>query len=146
VWTVRAIADGVYNATPDGSWDLIHIEKLGGQHLIFLTGQKSRSASVPYVAGEISVVMQTGYISGPGDMTKAHDIKAESSTKSRIFLGGILTTAKPNSCAIVFFGDSITDGNCSIPGTNNCWPDHIVVGLTGWPSDLANLRDRHDQD
>jgi hypothetical protein len=66
VWTVRAIADGVYNARPDGSWDLIHIEKPGSQHLVFITGQQSRPASVPYVAGEISVVMQTGYISGPG--------------------------------------------------------------------------------
>lgn len=57
VWTAHALADGVYNATPDGSWDLIHIEKPGGEHLVFLTGQQSQPASVPYQAGEISVVI-----------------------------------------------------------------------------------------
>lgn len=57
VWTARALADGVYNATPDGSWDLIHIEKPGGEHLVFLTGQQTQPASVPYQAGEISIVI-----------------------------------------------------------------------------------------
>ena len=57
VWTAQALTDGVYNATPDGSWDLIHIEKPGGEHLVFLTGQQSQAASVPYQAGEISVVI-----------------------------------------------------------------------------------------
>ncbi len=57
VWTAHALADGVYNATPDGSWDLIHVEKPGGEHLVFLTGQQTQPASVPYQAGEISVVI-----------------------------------------------------------------------------------------
>lgn len=57
VWTAQSIADGVYNATPDGSWDLIHIEKPVGDHLVFLTGQQSQPASVPYQAGEIAVVI-----------------------------------------------------------------------------------------
>jgi hypothetical protein len=57
VWTAQAVTDGVYNATPDGSWDLIHIEKPGGGHLVFLTGQQSQPASVPYQAGEISIVI-----------------------------------------------------------------------------------------
>jgi len=57
VWTAHAQADGVYNATPDGSWDLIHIEKPTGEHLVFLTGQQTQPASVPYVTGEISVVI-----------------------------------------------------------------------------------------
>lgn len=56
MWTAQALTDGVYNATPDGSWDLIHIEKPDGAHLVFLTGQQSQPASVPYQAGEISVV------------------------------------------------------------------------------------------
>jgi lysophospholipase L1-like esterase len=73
--------------------------------------------------------VQTGYISGPGDMTQAADFKAESTTKSRILLSRILTTAKADSSAIVFFGDSITDGNCSTPDTNNRWPDHIAARL-----------------
>lgn len=57
MWTARALTDGVYNATPDGSWDLIHIEKPDGLHLVFLTGQQSQPASVPYQAGEISIVI-----------------------------------------------------------------------------------------
>jgi lysophospholipase L1-like esterase len=72
---------------------------------------------------------QTGYISGSGDMTKSNDLKAESTTKSRILLSRILTNAKPDSSAIVFFGDSITDGACSTVDTNNRWPDHIAKRL-----------------
>ena len=44
-------------------------------------------------------------------------------------LSRILTNAKPGATAIVFFGDSITDGNCSTPDTNNRWPDHIAERL-----------------
>jgi lysophospholipase L1-like esterase len=73
--------------------------------------------------------VQTGYISGPGDMTMAPDFKADSTVKSRLLLSRILTTAKPDSRAIVFFGDSITDGNCSTVDTNNRWPDHIAERL-----------------
>ena len=73
--------------------------------------------------------VQTGYISGQGDMTQAPDFKAEMTTKSRIFLSRILTNAKADSSAIVFFGDSITDGNCSTPDANNRWPDHIAARL-----------------
>jgi hypothetical protein len=57
------------------------------------------------------------------------DFKADSTTKKRLFLSRILTNAKPDSTAIVFFGDSITDGNCSTPDTNNRWPDHIAERL-----------------
>ena len=80
--------------------------------------------------------VQTGYISGPGDMTRAADFTAVTTTKSRILLSRILTTAKPDSTAIVFFGYSITDGNCSTPDTNNRWPDHIAARLQaeGYPN------------
>jgi lysophospholipase L1-like esterase len=73
--------------------------------------------------------VQTGYISVPGDMTQTADFKTESTTKSRILLSRLMTTAKPDSSAIVFFGDSITDGNCSTVDTNNRWPDHIAERL-----------------
>jgi lysophospholipase L1-like esterase len=91
--------------------------------------------------------VQTGYISGPGDMTKQPDFKAESTTKSRIFLSRILTTAKPDSRAIVFFGDSITDGNCSTPDANNRWPDHIAARLQaeGHP-DIAVVNEAYSGD
>lgn len=73
--------------------------------------------------------VQTGFISGPGDMTQAADFKAASTTKSRLLLSRVLTTAKTDSTAIVFFGDSITDGNCSTVDSNNRWPDHIAARL-----------------
>jgi hypothetical protein len=73
--------------------------------------------------------VQTGYISGPGDMTMAPDFKADSTVKSRLLLSRILTTAKPDSRAIAFLADSITDGNCSTVDTNNRWPDHIAERL-----------------
>ncbi|WP_454815435.1 SGNH/GDSL hydrolase family protein [Labrys neptuniae] len=72
---------------------------------------------------------QTGYVSEPGDKTKEADFKAVSTNKSRLLLSRILTTAKPESKAIVFFGDSITDGACSSPDKNNRWPDHIAERL-----------------
>ena len=73
--------------------------------------------------------VQTGYISSAGDKTMDADFNADSTTKKRLFLSRILTNAKPDSTAVVFFGDSITDGNCSTPDTNNRWPDHIAERL-----------------
>jgi len=72
---------------------------------------------------------QTGYVSGPGDKTMDADFKPDSTNKSRLLLSRILTTAKPDSSAIVFFGDSITDGACSTADANNRWPDHIAERL-----------------
>ncbi len=62
-------------------------------------------------------------------MTMAPDFQADSTVKSRLLLSRILTTAKAEFSAIVFFGDSITDGNCSTVDTNNRWPDHIAERL-----------------
>lgn len=73
--------------------------------------------------------VQTAYISGPGDFTKEPGFKPESTTKSRLFLTRILVDAPADAKAIVFFGDSITDGNCSTPDQNNRWPDHIAERL-----------------
>lgn len=73
--------------------------------------------------------VQTAYISGPGDFTSDATFKADSTLKSRLFLSDILVDAAPDSQAIVFFGDSITDGNCSTPDANNRWPDHIATRL-----------------
>ncbi len=73
--------------------------------------------------------VQTAYISGPGDFTKDPGFKPESTLKSRLFLTRILVDAPSDAKAIVFFGDSITDGNCSTPDQNNRWPDHIAERL-----------------
>jgi lysophospholipase L1-like esterase len=73
--------------------------------------------------------VQTAYISGPGNFTSDAAFKADSTLKSRLFLSDIWVDATPESEAIVFFGDSITDGNCSTPDANNRWPDHIAKRL-----------------
>ena len=90
---------------------------------------------------------QTTYVSGTGDKTKDADFKPESTDKSRLFLSRILTTAKPDSNAIVFFGDSITDGACSTVDTNNRWPDHIAERLQaeGHP-DVAVVNEAYSGD
>ncbi len=90
---------------------------------------------------------QTTYVSGAGDKTKDADFKADSTDKSRLLLSRILTTAKPDSSAIVFFGDSITDGACSTADTNNRWPDHIAERLQaeGHP-DVAVVNEAYSGD
>ena len=90
---------------------------------------------------------QTTYVSGTGDKTKDADFKPDSTDKSRLFLSRILTTAKPDSSAIVFFGDSITDGACSTVDTNNRWPDHIAERLQaeGHP-DVAVVNEAYSGD
>jgi lysophospholipase L1-like esterase len=90
---------------------------------------------------------QTTYVSGTGDKTKDADFKPESTDKSRLFLSRILTTAKPDSNAIVFFGDSITDGACSTVDTSNRWPDHIAERLQaeGHP-DVAVVNEAYSGD
>ena len=90
---------------------------------------------------------QTTYVSDTGDKTKDPDFKASSTDKSRLLLSRILTTAKPDSSAIVFFGDSITDGACSTVDTNNRWPDHIAERLQaeGHP-DVAVVNEAYSGD
>ncbi|WP_292602180.1 SGNH/GDSL hydrolase family protein [Mesorhizobium sp.] len=73
--------------------------------------------------------VQTAYISGPGNFTSDAAFKADTTLKSRLFLSDIWVDAAPESQAVVFFGDSITDGNCSTPDANNRWPDHIAKRL-----------------
>ena len=73
--------------------------------------------------------VQTAYISEPGDFVSAETFKAESTLTKRLFLSEIQVDATPTSRAIVFFGDSITDGNCSTVDANNRWPDHIAERL-----------------
>lgn len=57
VWQTVCLEDGVYKATPDGSWDLILSVSPDGQPTIFLSGQATEPVDVPYLAGEHSVVI-----------------------------------------------------------------------------------------
>jgi lysophospholipase L1-like esterase len=72
---------------------------------------------------------QTATISGHGDFTGSPMFQASSTLKQRLFLSGIQVDAAPTSHALVFFGDSITDGACSTADANGRWPDHIAERL-----------------
>lgn len=57
VWQTVCLTDGVYRATPDGSWDLILSCDPEGGPTVFLTGQATEPVDAPYLAGEHSVVI-----------------------------------------------------------------------------------------
>ena len=66
-----------------------------------------------------------------GNVTGAANIKADSVVNSRIFLSALLVDAAPGSHSVVAFGDSITDGAASTPGTDSRWPDFLARRLAG---------------
>lgn len=57
IWTTQNIADGVYSATPDGSWDLIVLIQPDGSKSMMITGQATKPMDVPYTKGTSSVVI-----------------------------------------------------------------------------------------
>lgn len=57
VWQTVCLSDGLYKATPDGSWDLILRVDSDGKSFVFLTGQATEPVDVPYKEGEHSVVI-----------------------------------------------------------------------------------------
>lgn len=72
---------------------------------------------------------QTAYISAAGNVAGDATFKVDSTLKSRLFLSGIMVDAPADARAIVFFGDSITDGACSTADADNRWPDHVAERL-----------------
>jgi lysophospholipase L1-like esterase len=73
--------------------------------------------------------VQTAYVSGRGDFTTSAAFQVDSTMQQRLFLSGVQVDAKPAAHAIVFFGDSITDGACSTADANGRWPDHVAERL-----------------
>lgn len=57
VWATQNIDDGVYSATPDGSWDLIVLIQPDGSKSMMITGQATRPMDVPYKKDTSSVVI-----------------------------------------------------------------------------------------
>ena len=57
VWQTVCLSDGLYSATPDGSWDLIRSIAPDGKSMVFLSGQATEPIAVPYQDGESSVVI-----------------------------------------------------------------------------------------
>lgn len=57
IWATQNVTDGVYSATPDGSWDLIVLVQADGTKSMMLTGQATKPMDVPYRGGTNSVVI-----------------------------------------------------------------------------------------
>jgi lysophospholipase L1-like esterase len=66
-----------------------------------------------------------------GNVAGAAAIKADSVVNSRIFLSAVLVQAAPGTRSVVAFGDSITDGAASTPGSDQRWPDFLARRLAG---------------
>jgi AraC-like DNA-binding protein len=78
VWQTVCLTDGVYRATPDGSWDLILSCAPDGTPMVFLTGQATEPVDVPYAAGEHSVVISFAahvYIASETDVRTGASIR-----------------------------------------------------------------------
>lgn len=72
---------------------------------------------------------QTCYLSEPGDFTMAETMAIEQITTSHYALSGIYACVPQETSAIVCFGDSITDGQCSTIDANRRWPDIFAERL-----------------
>ena len=66
-----------------------------------------------------------------GNVAGAATVKADSVVNSRLFLSAVLVEAAPGTRSVVAFGDSITDGAASTPGSDSRWPDFLARRLAG---------------
>lgn len=66
-----------------------------------------------------------------GNAANASVLKADATVNSRLFLSAVLVEAAPGTRSVVAFGDSITDGAASTPGTDQRWPDFLARRLAG---------------
>ena len=71
---------------------------------------------------------QTAYLV-TGDKAGAVDFKPDDRPVARAFLSDILVEAPAAARAVVAFGDSITDGDCSTVDANRRWPDVLAERL-----------------
>ena len=74
--------------------------------------------------------LQTTYLSKEGDYTGKPEIAdLEGTRESWYWLAGVDVLAPANAGTLVTFGDSITDGDQSTPGTNGMWPTLLAARL-----------------
>lgn len=73
-----------------------------------------------------------------GDVAGAPDLGGAQEVRSYLWLAGLEVLAERPRGVIVGFGDSITDGFATTPGTHRTWPEllagrlHAERGLAGW--------------
>lgn len=73
--------------------------------------------------------LRAAYVSDSGDLTAADEIPGETTVNSWYWLSGVDVLAPAAAGTIVAFGDSITDGATSTPGTNGSWPSVLATRL-----------------
>lgn len=70
IWQTKNLTDGVYMATPDGSWDLIVMLAPDGSKAMMLAGQATKTQPVPYTAGSGGIVISFA----PGAYLHGYDL------------------------------------------------------------------------
>ena len=95
----------------------------------------SHVAVTLYIPGDASdptnhrFALHNTYISKEGDFTSQAAIPDAETRESWYWLAGIDVLAPPDAAALVTFGDSITDGDQSTPGTDGMWPAILAARL-----------------
>ncbi len=78
--------------------------------------------------------LQTNYVSETGNHAGAPVFPVVATVQNWFVLARVDVVAPASVGGLVAFGDSITDGARSTPGTNNRWPDLLMRRLTAVPS------------
>lgn len=88
----------------------------------------------PGVVTGHKLAWQTSDVSGSGDHTADESGTAyENAVGSWYFVGSAVVTAPKQQVTVAAFGDSITDGDKSTPGSNLRYPDQLARRLLGQP-------------
>jgi lysophospholipase L1-like esterase len=73
--------------------------------------------------------LQTNYVSQTGNHVGMKHLPVVTTTRSWFFITRVEVANSAADAAIVFFGDSITDGTASTAGANARWPDQVARRL-----------------
>jgi lysophospholipase L1-like esterase len=95
------------------------------------------SVFVPGPTGPLtghSMALQTTYVSRDGDVTQDATLAEPTTTQAWYWVSEVDVAAPADAAAVVAFGDSITDGATSTPGTNGSWPSRLAERLAADPS------------
>lgn len=93
-----------------------------------------------YLPGEVldptnhRFALHNTYVSSEGDFTGQSAIADADTRESWYFLSGIDVLAPATAATLVTFGDSITDGDQSTPGTDGTWPAILARRLQANPA------------
>ena len=92
---------------------------------LFLPGDTNSASPLTMHNG----AFQTSYVSETGHHPGAASFPTSATTQNWFVVYRVEVVAPPSVGGLVTFGDSITDGTRSTPGTNNRWPDLLARRL-----------------